>query len=88
MNKKVLGIIFLLLAQFALLIDDKKVNFVFSKSSNQNKNWNKPYSSNNKRKLRVKPVANFESLEFLRILNTRKIVADWTDADLVGMENF
>lgn len=42
----------------------------------------------NKKKLRVKPVANFESLEFLRILNTRKIVADWTDTDLVGMENF
>ena len=42
----------------------------------------------NKRKLRVKPVANFQSLEFLRILNTRKIVADWTDTDLVGMENF
>ena len=42
----------------------------------------------NKKKLRVKPVANFESLEFLRILNTRKIVADWTETDLVGMENF
>ena len=42
----------------------------------------------NKKKLRVKPVANFESLEVLRILNTRKIVADWTDTDLVGMENF
>ena len=42
----------------------------------------------NKKKLRVKPVADFESLEFLRILNTRKIVADWTDTDLVGMENF
>ena len=42
----------------------------------------------NKKKLRVKPVANFESLEFLRILNTRKIVVDWTEPDLVGMENF
>ena len=42
----------------------------------------------NKKKLRVKPVANFESLEFLRILNTRKIVVDWTETDLVGMENF
>ena len=41
-----------------------------------------------KKKLRVKPVANFESLEFLRILNTKKIVADWTETDLVGMENF
>ena len=43
---------------------------------------------NNKKKLRVKPVANFESLEFLRILNTKKIVIDWTDTELVGMENF
>jgi rod shape-determining protein MreC len=42
----------------------------------------------NKKKLRVKPVADFESLEFLRILNTRKIVAEWTESDLVGMENF
>ena len=42
----------------------------------------------NKKKLRVKPVANFESLEFLRILNTKKIIVDWTDTDLVGMENF
>ena len=42
----------------------------------------------NKKKLRVKPVANFESLEFLRILNTKKIVVDWTEPDLVGMENF
>ena len=42
----------------------------------------------NKKKLRVKPVANFESLEFLRILNTKKIVVDWTETDLVGMENF
>ena len=41
----------------------------------------------NKKKLRVKPVANFESLEFLRILNTKKIVVDWTETDLVGMEN-
>ena len=41
-----------------------------------------------KKKLRVKPVANFESLEFLRILNTKKIVIDWTDTELVGMENF
>ena len=41
-----------------------------------------------RKKLRVKPIANFESLEFLRILNTRKIVADWTESDLVGMENF
>ena len=42
----------------------------------------------NKKKLRVKPVANFETLEFLRILNTKKIVVDWTEPDLVGMENF
>ena len=42
----------------------------------------------NKKKLRVKPVANFESLEFLRILNTKKIVVDWTETDLVGMETF
>ena len=42
----------------------------------------------NKKKLRVKPVANFESLEFLRILNTKKMVVDWTETDLVGMENF
>ena len=42
----------------------------------------------NKKKLRVKPVANFESLEFLRILNTKKIVVDWTETNLVGMENF
>ena len=42
----------------------------------------------NKKKLRVKPVANFESLEFLRILNTKKIVIDWKDNELVGMENF
>ena len=42
----------------------------------------------NKKKLRVKPVANFDSLEFLRILNTKKIVVDWTETDLVGMENF
>ena len=42
----------------------------------------------NKKKLRVKPVANFESLEFLRILNTKKIVVEWTETDLVGMENF
>ena len=41
-----------------------------------------------KKKLRVKPVANFESLEFLRILNTKKIVMNWTETDLVGMENF
>ena len=42
----------------------------------------------NKKKLRVKPVASFESLEFLRILNTKKIVVDWTETNLVGMENF
>ena len=41
-----------------------------------------------RKKLRVKPIANFESLEFLRILNARKVVADWTESDLVGMENF
>ena len=41
-----------------------------------------------KKKLRVKPIANFDSLEFLRILNARKIVANWTEGDLVGMENF
>ena len=36
----------------------------------------------------ILPVANFETLEFLRILNTRKIVVDWKQTDLVGMENF
>ena len=41
-----------------------------------------------RKKLRVKLIANFESLEFLRILNARKIVTDWTESDLVGMENF
>ncbi len=41
-----------------------------------------------RKKLRVKPVANFQSLEFLRILNARKIATDWTESDLVGMENF
>ena len=40
------------------------------------------------KKLRVKPVANFESLEFLRILNSRKIITDWKEVDLVGMEPF
>ena len=40
------------------------------------------------KKLRVKPVANFESLEFLRILNARKIITDWKEIDLVGMEPF
>ena len=42
----------------------------------------------NKKKLRVKPVANFESLDFLRILNARKVITDWTESELVGMENF
>ena len=41
-----------------------------------------------RKKLRVKPVANFESLEFLRILNARKIITDWKESDLVGMEPF
>ena len=41
-----------------------------------------------RKKLRVKPVANFESLEFLRILNARKIIIDWKESDLVGMEPF
>ena len=41
-----------------------------------------------KKKLRVKPVANFESLEFLRILNARKIITDWKEIDLVGMKHF
>ena len=41
-----------------------------------------------RKKLRVRPVANFESLEFLRILNARKIVTDWAESDLVGMEPF
>ena len=41
-----------------------------------------------KKKLRVKPAADFESLEFLRILNTRKIITDWKESDLVGMEPF
>ena len=40
------------------------------------------------KKLRVKPVANFESLEFLRILNARKTITDWKEIDLVGMEPF
>lgn len=39
-------------------------------------------------KLRVKPIANFEALEFLRILNTRKTDPDWSEIDLVGMDNF
>ncbi len=41
-----------------------------------------------RKKLRVKPVANFDTLEFLRILNARKITTDWTESDLVGMEPF
>ena len=41
-----------------------------------------------RKKLRVKPVANFESLEFLRILNARKTITDWKEIDLVGMEHF
>ncbi len=41
-----------------------------------------------RKKLRVKPVANFESLDFLRILNARKIIRDWKEIDLVGMEPF
>ena len=41
-----------------------------------------------RKKLRVKPIANFESLEFLRILNARKIITDWKESDLVGMEPF
>ena len=41
-----------------------------------------------RKKLRVKPIANFESLEFLRVLNARKISADWKESELVGMEPF
>ena len=41
-----------------------------------------------KKKLRVKPIANFEALEFLRILNRQKSSANWVETDLVGMENF
>ena len=42
----------------------------------------------NKNKLRVKPVANFESLEFIRILITRQLDSNWSETDLVGLENF
>ena len=45
-------------------------------------------SIDSRKKLRVEPVANFESLEFLRILNARKIITDWKESDLVGMEPF
>ena len=41
-----------------------------------------------KKKLRVKLIANFESLEFLRVLNARKISTDWEESELVGMEPF
>ncbi len=41
-----------------------------------------------RKKLRVKPIANFESLEFLRVLNARKIITDWEESELVGMEPF
>ena len=41
-----------------------------------------------RKKLRVKPIANFESLEFLRVLNARKIATDWEESELVGMEPF
>ncbi|OUX44960.1 MAG: rod shape-determining protein MreC [Rhodobacterales bacterium TMED271] len=41
-----------------------------------------------RKKLRVKPIANFESLEFLRVLNARKISTDWEESELVGMEPF
>ena len=41
-----------------------------------------------RKKLRVKPVANFESLEFLRIFNARKISTEWEESELVGMEPF
>ena len=41
-----------------------------------------------RKKLRVKPIANFESLEFLRVLNARKISKDWEETELVGMEPF
>ena len=41
-----------------------------------------------RKKLRVKPIANFESLEFLRVLNARKISTDWKESELVGMEPF
>ena len=42
----------------------------------------------NKNKLRVKPVANFEALEFIRILITRQLDSNWSETDLVGLENF
>ena len=41
-----------------------------------------------RKKLRVKPIANFDSLEFLRVLNARKIATDWKESELVGMEPF
>ena len=41
-----------------------------------------------RKKLRVKPIANFESLEFLRVLNARKISTDWEESELVGMAPF
>jgi rod shape-determining protein MreC len=42
----------------------------------------------NKNKLRVKPVANFEALEFIRILISRQLDSNWSETDLVGLENF
>ena len=41
-----------------------------------------------KSKLRVKPVAKFEDLEFLRILRPRKVNSSWMEKNLVGMEKF
>lgn len=41
-----------------------------------------------KSKLRVKPVAKFEDLEFLRILRPRKVNSSWLEKNLVGMEKF
>ncbi len=40
------------------------------------------------KKIRVKPVAMFENLEFLRILRPRNLNFSWTEQNLVGMENF
>ena len=40
------------------------------------------------KKIRVRPVAKFDNLEFLRILRPRNINFSWSEQNLVGMENF
>ena len=44
--------------------------------------------SDTDKKIRVKPAAKFDNLEFLRILRPRNINFSWTEQNLVGMENF